>query len=72
MRRSKVEFIERMARGEEPGGGAQHWLLYCSINIPHPAFQTNATWLSYVNDNKVAVPKVLARDMMVGGAQHQG
>ena len=59
-----IEFIERVARGEELGGDGNHWLLYCSINIPHPAFQTNATWLSYVNDNKVAVPKVLPREIM--------
>eukprot|EP01063_Lacrimia_lanifica_P011128 TRINITY_DN1790_c1_g3_i1.p1 TRINITY_DN1790_c1_g3~~TRINITY_DN1790_c1_g3_i1.p1 ORF type:complete len:567 (+),score=232.27 TRINITY_DN1790_c1_g3_i1:61-1761(+) len=30
---------------------AAQWMLYCSVNIPHPAFQTNATWLAYVNDN---------------------
>ena len=33
-----------------------NWMLYCSVNIPHPAFKTNATWLEYVNDAKVNVP----------------
>jgi len=36
--------------------GMPSWMLYCSLNIPHPAFQTNATWLAYVNDAKVDVP----------------
>ena len=52
-----------MARGE--ASGASNWLLYCSINIPHPAFQTNATWLNYVNHDKVSVPIVLERKEMV-------
>ena len=32
------------------------WLLHCSLNIPHPPFQTNATWLSRVNASAVGVP----------------
>ena len=39
------------------GSFATSWVLYCSINIPHPAFDTNATWLSYVNNDKVEVPE---------------
>jgi hypothetical protein len=37
-------------------------MLYCSINIPHPAFNTNATWLAYVNDDLVGVPEWPAED----------
>ena len=33
-----------------------NWLMHCSLNIPHPPFQTNATWLQYVNDSAVGVP----------------
>lgn len=36
----------------------ENWMLYCSINIPHPAFQTNATWLGYVHDELVQPPPV--------------
>eukprot|EP00490_Sorites_sp_Unknown_P019958 CAMPEP_0114696588 /NCGR_PEP_ID=MMETSP0191-20121206/72744_1 /TAXON_ID=126664 /ORGANISM="Sorites sp." /LENGTH=193 /DNA_ID=CAMNT_0001994453 /DNA_START=326 /DNA_END=904 /DNA_ORIENTATION=+ len=32
------------------------WMVYCSINIPHPAFQTNATWLAGVNQAAVTLP----------------
>jgi arylsulfatase A-like enzyme len=32
------------------------WLLHCSVNIPHPPFDTNATWLSRVNDSAIGVP----------------
>lgn len=31
----------------------KNWMMYCSINIPHPAFNTNATWLKYVNMTEV-------------------
>ena len=34
----------------------ENWLMHCSLNIPHPPFQTNATWLQYVNDSAVGVP----------------
>jgi len=40
---------------------SESWMLYCSLNIPHPAFQTNATWLEYVNDGAVNVPTWLPR-----------
>ena len=42
--------------GPSPGTPYENWMLYCSINIPHPAFNTNATWLGYVNDDKVDIP----------------
>ena len=39
-----------------PTPAAVPWLLYCSLNIPHPPFNTNATWLSSVNESLVGVP----------------
>ena len=33
------------------------FFLHCSLNIPHPAFQTNATWLAKVNEDKIVVPQ---------------
>ena len=39
--------------------GAGSFFLHCSLNIPHPAFQTNATWLAKVNRSRVrALPPV--------------
>lgn len=32
------------------------WMLYCSLNIPHPPFQTNETWLKRVNHALIAPP----------------
>ena len=37
-------------------------MLYCSVNIPHPSFQTNATWLAYVHEDKIDVPTWLAKE----------
>jgi len=58
-----VEFLENIGAGnpraEQFGGQPSqylNWMLYCSINIPHPAFQTNATWLKYVHDDLVEPP----------------
>lgn len=56
-----IEYLRDRAAAAQGLGGATatNWVLYCSINIPHPAFDTNATWLSYVNDENVDVPKWL-------------
>lgn len=54
-----IEFLRKQAekRGSlSSSGKAGNWMLYCSINIPHPAFDTNATWLSYVHDDLVDLP----------------
>jgi hypothetical protein len=39
--------VERLGalRGGAEGGAGGPWTVYCSLNIPHPPFQTNATWL---------------------------
>ena len=33
------------------------WFLYCSLNIPHPPFNTNATWLASVDEAAVRAAK---------------
>ena len=35
----------------------ENWFLYCSLNIPHPPFDSNATWLDFVDDDLVDIPK---------------
>eukprot|EP01084_Bolivina_argentea_P129141 228127_1 len=37
-------------------GSNKPWFMYCSINIPHPAYVTNATWLSSVDVNNIPIP----------------
>ena len=32
-------------------------LRYCSLNIPHPPFRTNATWLAKVRQDKIELPQ---------------
>ena len=39
-----------------------NFFLYCSLNIPHPAFDTNATWLGYVNSSNIDVPNWIPRE----------
>ena len=34
----------------------ENWMLYCSLNIPHPPFNSNNTWLDFVDDDLVDVP----------------
>ena len=52
-----VEWLENRDTDDDDS-----FFLYCSLNIPHPAFDTNATWLSYVNDTNVRVPQWLPRE----------
>ena len=35
---------------------AKPFFLYCSVNIPHPPFHTNDTWLSKVNVDQIPKP----------------
>lgn len=35
---------------------AAPWFHYCSVNIPHPAFNTNATWLAMVKTELIPKP----------------
>eukprot|EP01063_Lacrimia_lanifica_P011129 TRINITY_DN1790_c1_g4_i1.p1 TRINITY_DN1790_c1_g4~~TRINITY_DN1790_c1_g4_i1.p1 ORF type:complete len:571 (+),score=183.33 TRINITY_DN1790_c1_g4_i1:52-1764(+) len=48
-----IDFLKNAASA---GADAKPWLLYCSLNIPHPAFQTNATWLQMVHEDKIPNP----------------
>ena len=50
-----VEMCIEWLGGHDPKESG--WLLHCSINIPHPPFNTNATWLAYVNESAVGVPR---------------
>eukprot|EP01063_Lacrimia_lanifica_P011126 TRINITY_DN1790_c1_g1_i1.p1 TRINITY_DN1790_c1_g1~~TRINITY_DN1790_c1_g1_i1.p1 ORF type:complete len:577 (+),score=200.35 TRINITY_DN1790_c1_g1_i1:77-1807(+) len=51
-----VDFLKQKAEARGAGAARAPWMMYCSLNIPHPAFQTNATWLAKVDDSKVDVP----------------
>eukprot|EP01083_Nonionella_stella_P201890 738117_1 len=35
------------------------FMLYCSVDIPHPAYQTNSTWLKGVNQSNITIPSNL-------------
>lgn len=48
--------IEFLKNAPKASVDSKNWMLYCSINIPHPAFNTNSTWLSYVNKEKISTP----------------
>ena len=52
--RACADFLARHGGGGAAEGPA--WFVKCSVNIPHPAFETNATWLAAVNDSLVDVP----------------
>lgn len=47
------EWISHLPTTEQ---NSKPFFLYCSVNIPHPSFQTNATWLSRVNIDKIPKP----------------
>jgi hypothetical protein len=36
--------------GAHGGSAARSWMMYCSLNIPHPPFDTNQTWLKAVDE----------------------
>eukprot|EP00118_Oscarella_pearsei_P028433 m.2138 g.2138 ORF g.2138 m.2138 type:complete len:547 (+) comp8343_c0_seq1:29-1669(+) len=47
------------------------FFLYCGINIPHPAYSTNSTWLAMVNESAVTVPKWLPFEEMHPADQYE-
>lgn len=58
-----IQYLDSLGRGGGARAAAtEPWMLYCSINIPHPAFKTNATWLKSVHGDKVNPPKWPARE----------
>ena len=48
--------IEFLKNAPKASVDSKNWMLFCSINIPHPAFNTNSTWLSYVDLNAINIP----------------
>eukprot|EP00928_Gymnodinium_smaydae_P052921 TRINITY_DN37042_c0_g1_i1.p1 TRINITY_DN37042_c0_g1~~TRINITY_DN37042_c0_g1_i1.p1 ORF type:complete len:665 (+),score=173.41 TRINITY_DN37042_c0_g1_i1:25-2019(+) len=42
-----------------PDQQTKPFFLYCSVNLPHYTFSTNATWLAKVNDDEVKLPREL-------------
>ena len=44
-----IEFLKNAPKAGTFSAADKSWMLYCSINIPHPAFNTNSTWLKGVN-----------------------
>ena len=60
-----IDFLRNKAEQRRLGAkeGLRNWMLYCSINIPHPAFDTNATWLSMVHEDKIPAPKWLPEEI---------
>ena len=60
-----IEFLRRQRRRDRastdgPPLTTTNWSP--PINIPHPAFDTNATWLGYVHEDKVGLPKWLPEE----------
>ena len=47
------------------------WFMYCSINIPHPPYQTNATWLKSVDQSNIPLPIWLNEDEFHPADQYQ-
>merc|ERR1712048_128780 len=45
--------------------------MYCSINIPHPPFDTNATWLQAVDVANIPLPKWQAEASMHPADKYQ-
>jgi arylsulfatase A-like enzyme len=39
-----------------PSNTGSPWFLYCSINIPHPGYQSNSSWLPLVDRAKIPRP----------------
>ncbi len=48
--------IDWLNQRGESSAPQDNWMLYCSLNIPHPPFDSNNTWLDYVDDDLVDVP----------------
>lgn len=57
-----IRLCEQWFEAHDARADPYSWFHYCSINIPHPAFNTNDTWLAYVNHDKVDVPTWLPED----------
>ena len=54
--------IDFLKSKSNPSANDATWMLYCSINIPHPAFNTNSTWLKGVAVEDIPTPTWLPKD----------
>lgn len=53
-----IEWLRARGDGRGRTNAPRNWVLYCSLNIPHPPFNTNSSWISkYVNVSAVDVPE---------------
>jgi arylsulfatase K len=57
-----IEFLKNAPKAGTFSAADKSWMLYCSINIPHPAFNTNSTWLKGVNVKNIPTPTWLPDD----------
>ena len=49
-----IEWLRARREGRDADGPAgKPWFLYCSLNIPHPPFHSNLTWLHAVDEPAV-------------------
>merc|ERR1719361_2740063 len=55
---------ERIASLAQRQEADKPWFLYCSVNIPHPPFDTNETWLQQVDVDAVPLPYWQPEDEM--------
>ena len=53
-----VKYLQDNANNSKP------FFLYCGINIPHPAYHTNKTWLAMVNESAVTMPTWIPYEKM--------
>eukprot|EP00966_Prymnesium_polylepis_P190761 4421022-Prymnesium_polylepis.1 len=44
-----IDCLNAKGAAHREGRASPAWFLYCSLNIPHPPFQTNGTWLKSVD-----------------------
>jgi len=54
-----IDKLNALKEKETESESSKPWFLYCSINIPHPPYQTNATWLSGVDVSDIPLPQWL-------------
>ena len=53
MHRECIDWLGAKGTAWRSGRESSPWFLYCSLNIPHPPFNTNLTWLQSVDQPAV-------------------
>ena len=66
-----VQKCQEMLESMKRSGSTKPWFMYCSINIPHPPYQTNATWLASVNSASIPLPVWLDEDQFHPADKYQ-